>query len=227
MSSSNFLLEPIPELTTALRNNAWGIQPESTVIVTECFPVTPEDVESVREESNKQGGSSSRVKGKAKVVTLEGEALTVVLGQGGFTVSYCQGLSSPSQPRVFVASRSIIPRLSMNLKVSSLTSGRKRHGANSRTCIHDIRDARSTTHRYQSIIRRGDDSGSGQTIRRVLCGRFSRSTYCCRRERGRSRGRGVEVISSIEGYVRVVVRRRLTVVPPCRWYARYCCMQEI
>lgn len=87
MSTSNLLLEPVPELTIALRNNAWGIKPESTVLVTECFPVTSEDLESVKDEAKQKGGSSSRVKGKARVVTLEGDSLTVVLGQGGFTVN--------------------------------------------------------------------------------------------------------------------------------------------
>lgn len=84
--TDNILLNPVPELTDALRTNAWGLGEGSSVVIADCFPITPEDVDSVRSEV-KQSGGSKRVVGKAKVVTLEGEHLVVLLDQRGFTVS--------------------------------------------------------------------------------------------------------------------------------------------
>ena len=84
--TNNILLNPVPELTDALRTNAWGLGEGSSVVIADCFPITPEDVDSVRSEVKESGGSK-RIVGKAKVVTLEGEHLVVLLDQRGFTVS--------------------------------------------------------------------------------------------------------------------------------------------
>lgn len=84
-SSDNILLNPIPELTAALRTNAWGIDASSEVLIADCFPITPEDVEAVRAEVA-QRGSSARVVGKARIAILEGVVMVVQLDQRGFTV---------------------------------------------------------------------------------------------------------------------------------------------
>lgn len=84
-STENILLNPIPELTAALQTNTWGIDPSSEIIVADCFPITPEDVDSVRNEV-KEKGASGRVVGKARIVSLEGTSMVVVLDQRGFTV---------------------------------------------------------------------------------------------------------------------------------------------
>ena len=91
-STDNILLNPVPELTTALQTNTWGIDPSSEIIVADCFPITPEDVESVRTEV-KSKGASVRVVGKARIVNLEGVTMIVVLDQRGFTV--CPSLHHP------------------------------------------------------------------------------------------------------------------------------------
>jgi hypothetical protein len=85
-STDNILLDPIPELTAALQTNTWGIDPSSEIIVAECFPITPEDIESVKSEVKSRGGSK-RVVGKARIVNLERVTMIVVLDQRGFTVS--------------------------------------------------------------------------------------------------------------------------------------------
>lgn len=85
MATSNILLNPVPEFTAALKTNIWGINQDSEVIITDCFPVTPEDIDSVRSEVESKG-RSDRVVGKARVVTLEGDVMVVVLDQRGFTV---------------------------------------------------------------------------------------------------------------------------------------------
>ncbi|KAK1925749.1 hypothetical protein DB88DRAFT_484969 [Papiliotrema laurentii] len=89
--TDNILLNPVPELTDALRTNAWGLGEGSSVVIADCFPITPEDVDSVRSEV-KQSGGSKRVVGKAKVVTLEGEHLVVLLDQRGFTIESNTGV---------------------------------------------------------------------------------------------------------------------------------------
>ena len=84
---SNILVDPIPELATALKTNSWGIDPTSAILVASSFPITPDDVESVKLESKSSGRTSTRVVGKARIVTLEGDEMIVQLDQRGFTVS--------------------------------------------------------------------------------------------------------------------------------------------
>ena len=84
--SSNILLDPIPELTQALKTNSFGIS-SSEVILEQSFPHTPEDKASVREESSKTGKTSERVVARARIGLLEGGEIEVVLDQRGYTVS--------------------------------------------------------------------------------------------------------------------------------------------
>lgn len=84
---SNILTDPVAELTEAIRTNLFGLDPTSTVLLEQSFPITAEDKEAIRVESLKKQSTSERVVGKARVVLLEGDGLEITLDQRGYTVS--------------------------------------------------------------------------------------------------------------------------------------------
>ncbi|WVQ83034.1 hypothetical protein IAT38_005172 [Cryptococcus sp. DSM 104549] len=92
--TSNILLNPLSELTAALASSSFGILPPPTSRPLEevCFPLTPEDLKSVEEESRRIRGISERVVGRAKVGLLAGEGEVVVkLDRSGWTIEQAQG----------------------------------------------------------------------------------------------------------------------------------------
>lgn len=85
---SNILLDPIPELETAIRNNAFGINASSSrVLLESSFPNTPEDKQRIASESQRDGSTKGEVVAKAEIGLLEGGIAEVVLDRRGYTVS--------------------------------------------------------------------------------------------------------------------------------------------
>lgn len=86
---SNILLDPITELETALRNNAFGINSSTSRLIYESsFPVTPEDKQRIASDSPKSGTTAHEVIAKAEIGLLEGDIAEVVLDRRGYTVCF-------------------------------------------------------------------------------------------------------------------------------------------
>lgn len=84
---SNILLDPISELETALRTNAFGLDPSTTqIIYPSSFPITSEDKERVITESRSSGSTGEGVIARAEVGLIEGGLAEVVLDRRGYTV---------------------------------------------------------------------------------------------------------------------------------------------
>ncbi|KAL7423061.1 hypothetical protein Q5752_002360 [Cryptotrichosporon argae] len=99
--SSNILLDPLAELTSALTAHAFGLDPASSVVPHASFPLTPEDRASVAAESRAGGVTSARVVGRARIVLLAGEGeAEVTLDRRGYTLESVHapdGMRYPAQ----------------------------------------------------------------------------------------------------------------------------------
>ncbi|WWD05009.1 hypothetical protein V865_003080 [Kwoniella europaea PYCC6329] len=94
--SSNILLDPIPEIRAALKSNSFGIS-SSHIIEENSFPLTQQDLESVKDESRSTGTTGVRVVGRAEFQLLGEEGkVGVRLDRSGWTVETIRE-SSPSQ----------------------------------------------------------------------------------------------------------------------------------
>ncbi|ORY25946.1 hypothetical protein BCR39DRAFT_542682 [Naematelia encephala] len=89
---SNLLIDPLAELTSAIRSNSFGILPTSTPIIERSFPITPEDKEAIKSESMSLGKPSSRAVARARVELLEGGSVEIVLDQRGYTLEQATSL---------------------------------------------------------------------------------------------------------------------------------------
>lgn len=84
---TSLLLDPLPELVSALSSNAWGLGPAPSRILPQAsFPLTETDRAEVLRETRETGRTSSRVVGRAEVGVEEG-VMGVMLDRRGFTVS--------------------------------------------------------------------------------------------------------------------------------------------
>ncbi|OCF72797.1 hypothetical protein I204_06026 [Kwoniella mangroviensis CBS 8886] len=85
--STNILLDPIPEIRAALKSNSFGIS-SSRIIEESSFPVTRQDLESIKDESRSTGTTSVRVVGRAEFQLLGEEGkVGVRLDRSGWTVT--------------------------------------------------------------------------------------------------------------------------------------------
>ncbi|ODN81838.1 hypothetical protein L202_02201 [Cryptococcus amylolentus CBS 6039] len=99
---TNVLLNPLPELISALASNAFGIRPgpDSGVVEEATWPRTEEDVKLIRARLGRNGlleekDGEEKVRGKVKVGLIGGEGdLVVVLDQRGWTIESAQGPAS-------------------------------------------------------------------------------------------------------------------------------------
>ncbi|KAK6908051.1 hypothetical protein I203_102052 [Kwoniella mangroviensis CBS 8507] len=92
--STNILLDPIPEIRAALKSNSFGIS-SSRIIEESSFPVTRQDLESIKDESRSTGTTSVRVVGRAEFQLLGEEGkVGVRLDRSGWTVETIQESSS-------------------------------------------------------------------------------------------------------------------------------------
>ncbi len=83
----NILADPITELETAIRTNAFGINSSTSQIVyPSSYPITTEDKQRVASESRTSGQTGNDVIARAEVGLLEGATAEVVLDQRGYTV---------------------------------------------------------------------------------------------------------------------------------------------
>ncbi|RSH90972.1 hypothetical protein EHS25_010148 [Saitozyma podzolica] len=83
---TSLLLDPLPELLSALSSNAWGLGPSPSRILPQAsFPLTETDRAEVLRETRETGRTSTRVVGRAEVGVEEG-VMGVVLDRRGFTV---------------------------------------------------------------------------------------------------------------------------------------------
>ncbi|WWC62729.1 uncharacterized protein I303_105326 [Kwoniella dejecticola CBS 10117] len=90
----NILLNPIPEVRAALSSNAFGIS-SSRIIEETSFPITAEDVESVKRESSSSGVTSTRVVGRMQIRLLSEEGtIGVKLDRSGWTLESADESSS-------------------------------------------------------------------------------------------------------------------------------------
>jgi len=86
-SPSDILLDPIPELESALRTNAFGINPStSRVIHCSSFPITPEDKQRIASDSASSGTTGTEVVAAAEIGLLEGGIAQITLDRRGYTV---------------------------------------------------------------------------------------------------------------------------------------------
>ncbi|WVR06472.1 hypothetical protein IAU60_003503 [Kwoniella sp. DSM 27419] len=91
MSSENILLNPLPELRAALASTSFGTA-SYTVLEDRSFPLTEEDLKTVRDESRKSGTTSVRVVACADVVLKKDEGqVRVRVDRRGWTVEQATG----------------------------------------------------------------------------------------------------------------------------------------
>jgi hypothetical protein len=83
---SNILLDPLPELTQAIKINLFGLDPSSSTLPAESYPSTPEEVQLVKASTSRRTALPKEIRAKAKIILLEGDILDVVLDQRGYTV---------------------------------------------------------------------------------------------------------------------------------------------
>ncbi|TXT13356.1 hypothetical protein VHUM_00723 [Vanrija humicola] len=83
----NILLDPITELRLALAAHAFGVDPQSDVLLAQSFPRSDEDKAAVRAAADAGAPAPERVVARARVVFLqdEGEAV-VALSSAGYVV---------------------------------------------------------------------------------------------------------------------------------------------
>lgn len=84
--ASNILLDPVSELTAALKQHAFGIQ-SSELVLDQSFPLTTDDKQAVASSSKSSGRTDERVRAAADIRPVEGGEIHVVLDQRGYTVS--------------------------------------------------------------------------------------------------------------------------------------------
>ncbi|WVQ73266.1 hypothetical protein IAR50_002834 [Cryptococcus sp. DSM 104548] len=96
---TNILLNPLPELSSALASNAFGIRPgpHSGIVEADTWPRTDEDFKLVKARLGPDGllketEGEQRVRGTVRVGLVGGEGdLVVVLDQRGWTIDSAQG----------------------------------------------------------------------------------------------------------------------------------------
>ncbi|WVW84825.1 hypothetical protein I302_106860 [Kwoniella bestiolae CBS 10118] len=100
LPSSNILLNPLPEIRAALKSNSFGIS-SSRIIEDNSFPITQQDLESVKDEIRSTGMTSPRVVGRADIMLRQGEGMVGVrLDRSGWTVESIQKATPQIHPKL-------------------------------------------------------------------------------------------------------------------------------
>ncbi|WWC70898.1 uncharacterized protein I206_104850 [Kwoniella pini CBS 10737] len=90
ISNTNILLNPLPEIQAALSSNSFGLK-SSEIIKDNSFPITAEDVESVKKELTSTGVTSIRVVGRTSINLLGEEGkIGIKLDRSGWTLEFIE-----------------------------------------------------------------------------------------------------------------------------------------